>query len=70
MTNTKVFPHKRKDARKEIVRVVLHSVKDGYIRVTVKSLTMSGSTGRVVSVMCRQELSAVMQIVFASLRGK
>jgi len=58
---------KRKDVLTETVHDARLKPKVVFIKVTVKNLITSGTTVRVVSVMCRQELSAVMQTVFANL---
>lgn len=64
---TKELLNKRNVVRIEIAQDVVHSVKVVYIKVMVRSLIMSGSTGKVDSRVFRPEWSAVMQTVFANL---
>ena len=60
---------KRKDVRIVTLRVVKQNVKDGYVKVMVKSLTMSAHTARVDSRMYPLVLNLVTQIVFGNPRG-
>jgi hypothetical protein len=58
---------KRNVVQTVIVHAVKQNVKAASIRVMARNSTMLVSIGRVDSVLLRQELSAVMQIVFANL---